>query len=161
MELLSSNSDKALVFSQWVTYLNLIELSLKDAGIQFVRLDGRMLRSQRERAINDFNNNPNIKVFLISLKCGSMGLNLVVANRCFLMDPWWNPSIEDQAIDRIYRISQTRPVSVFRLVIENSIEDRVIELQDKKCELISRAFGSNKPKRLESEIIKDLQNLLL
>src|ERR1043165_7652655 len=120
-----------------------------------------MLRSQRERVINDFNNNPNIKVFLISLKCGSMGLNLVVANRCFLMDPWWNPSIEDQAIDRIYRIGQTRPVSIFRLVIENSIEDRVIELQDKKCELISRAFGSNKPKRLESEIIKDLQNLLL
>ena len=99
LELLKSNSDKALVFSQWVTYLDLIELSLKDADIQFVRLDGRMLRYQREKAINDFNNNPKIKVFLISLKCGSMGLNLTIANQCFLMDPWWNPGIENQAID--------------------------------------------------------------
>jgi len=88
-----------------------------------------------------------------------MGLNLTMANQCFLMDPWWNPGIENQAIDRIYRIGQTRSVSVFRLVIENSIEDRVVKLQDKKCELISRAFGS-KSKRLESEVIEDLQNLL-
>ncbi|UZO17374.1 uncharacterized protein OCT59_008730 [Rhizophagus irregularis] len=67
-----------------------------------------MLRNQQEEAVNNFNNDPKIKVLLISLKCGSLGLNLTTANQCFLIDPWWNPSIEDQAIDQIYRIGQIR-----------------------------------------------------
>jgi SWI/SNF-related matrix-associated actin-dependent regulator of chromatin subfamily A3 len=76
-----------------------------------------MLRNQREETVNNFNNDPEIKVLLISLKCGSLGLNLTVANQCFLIDPWWNPSIEDQAIDQIYRIGQTRPVSVLDFLL--------------------------------------------
>ncbi|CAB4431103.1 unnamed protein product [Rhizophagus irregularis] len=109
VEFLNQNNDddKSVVFSQWTSFLDLIEIAFKDANVKFVRFDGKMFRNQREEAVNNFNNDPEIKVLLISLKCGSLGLNLTAANQCFLMDPWWNPSIEDQAIDRIYRIGQT------------------------------------------------------
>jgi SWI/SNF-related matrix-associated actin-dependent regulator of chromatin subfamily A3 len=118
-----------------------------------------MSRNQREETVNNFNNDPEIKVLLISLKYGSLGLNLTVANQCFLMDPWWNPSIEDQAIDRIYRIGQTRPVSVFRFFIENIVEDRVFELQKKKRSLIFQAFDeqrSNKNLKIVNEALQIL-----
>ncbi|PKC65170.1 hypothetical protein RhiirA1_420754 [Rhizophagus irregularis] len=154
---------KSVVFSQWTSFLNLIEIALKESDIKFVRLDGKMLRNQREKAISDFTYEPEIKVFLISLKCGSLGLNLTAANQCFLMDPWWNPSIEDQAIDRIYRLGQTRPVSIFRFVIENSVEDRVIELQEKKRALISQAFGEQRRKdaaQVREARLEELQTLL-
>ncbi|POG57291.1 chromatin remodeling complex subunit, partial [Rhizophagus irregularis DAOM 181602=DAOM 197198] len=142
VEFLNQNNDddKSVVFSQWTSFLDLIEIAFKDANVKFIRFDGKMLCNQREEAVNNFNNDPKIKVLLISLKCGSLGLNLTAANQCFLMDPWWNPSIEDQAIDRIYRIGQTRPVSVFRFFIENTIEDRVFKLQKKKRDLILQAF---------------------
>jgi SWI/SNF-related matrix-associated actin-dependent regulator of chromatin subfamily A3 len=102
-----NNVNKSVVFSQWTSFLDLVALAFKEANIQFVRFDGNMLRNQRDKAINDFSNDPKIKVFLASLKCGSLGLNLTAANQCFLMDPWWNPSIEEQAVDRIYRIGQS------------------------------------------------------
>ncbi|CAB4492028.1 unnamed protein product [Rhizophagus irregularis] len=111
-----------------------------------------MLHNQRKEAVNNFNNDPKIKVLLISLKCGSLRLNLTAANQCFLMDPWWNPSIEDQAIDRIYRIGQTRPVSVFRFLIENTIEDHVFKLQKKKCDFILQAFESNERPNIDEAL---------
>ncbi|CAB4417091.1 unnamed protein product [Rhizophagus irregularis] len=166
VEFLNQNNDddKSVVFSQWTSFLDLIEIAFKDANVKFVRFDGKMFRNQREEAVNNFNNDPEIKVLLISLKCGSLGLNLTAANQCFLMDPWWNPSIEDQAIDRIYRIGQTRPVSVFRIFIENTIEDRVFELQKKKRDLIFQAFKeqqSNESSNIdEAQLKKDLQVLL-
>ncbi|EXX65570.1 Mot1p [Rhizophagus irregularis DAOM 197198w] len=166
VEFLNQNNDddKSVVFSQWTSFLDLIEIAFKDANVKFVRFDGKMFRNQREEAVNNFNNDPEIKVLLISLKCGSLGLNLTAANQCFLMDPWWNPSIEDQAIDRIYRIGQTRPVSVFRIFIENTIEDRVFELQKKKRDLIFQAFEeqqSNESSNIdEAQLKKDLQVLL-
>ncbi|CAG8588404.1 11258_t:CDS:10, partial [Gigaspora rosea] len=146
-------TSKSVVFSQWTSFLNLVEPALHHANIKFVRLDGKMPRPKREDAMRMFQNDPEIKVFLISLKCGSLGLNLTAADQCFIMDPWWNPSIEDQAVDRIYRLGQTRPVSIFRFVIENTIEDRVIELQEKKRSMVSQAFGErirkDASKRLE------------
>ncbi|CAB5216603.1 unnamed protein product [Rhizophagus irregularis] len=154
VEFLNQNNDddKSVVFSQWTSFLDLIEIAFKDANVKFVRFDGKMLRNQREEAVNNFNNDPKIKVLLISLKCGSLGLNLTAANQCFLMDPWWNPSIEDQAIDRIYRIGQTRPVSVFRFFIENTIEDRVFKLQKKKRDLILQAFESNERPNIDEAL---------
>ncbi|CAB4386286.1 unnamed protein product [Rhizophagus irregularis] len=148
----NNNDDKSVVFSQWTSFLDLIEIAFKDANVKFVRFDGKMLHNQREEAVNNFNNDPKIKVLLISLKCGSLGLNLTAANQCFLMDPWWNPSIEDQAIDRIYRIGQTRPVSVFRFFIENTIEDRVFKLQKKKRDLILQAFESNERPNIDEAL---------
>ncbi|PKC56437.1 hypothetical protein RhiirA1_402145 [Rhizophagus irregularis] len=158
--------------NNYVTFLEMLlrlrqicnHTQLLYANVKFVRFDGKMFRNQREEAVNNFNNDPEIKVLLISLKCGSLGLNLTAANQCFLMDPWWNPSIEDQAIDRIYRIGQTRPVSVFRIFIENTIEDRVFELQKKKRDLIFQAFEeqqSNESSNIdEAQLKKDLQVLL-
>ncbi|CAG8521499.1 4910_t:CDS:10 [Dentiscutata erythropus] len=156
-------ASKSVVFSQWTSFLNLVEPALHHAKIKFVRLDGKMPRPKREDAMRMFQNDPEVKVFLISLKCGSLGLNLTAADQCFIMDPWWNPSIEDQAVDRIYRLGQTRPVSIFRFVIENTIEDRVIELQEKKRSMVSQAFGEkirkDASKRLEARL-EDLRALL-
>ena len=159
LKFLNQNNDKSVVFSQWTSFLDLIEIAFKDANVKFVRFDGKMSRNQREETVNNFNNDPEIKVLLISLKCGSLGLNLTVANQCFLMDPWWNPSIEDQAIDRIYRIGQTRPVSVFRFFIENTIEDRVFELQKKKRGLIFQAFDEQRSENLN--IVDEALQILL
>ncbi|CAB5347149.1 unnamed protein product [Rhizophagus irregularis] len=90
VEFLNQNNDddKSVVFSQWTSFLDLIEIAFKDANVKFVQFDGKMLRNQREEAVNNFNNDPKIKVLLISLKCGSLGLNLTAANQCFLMDLW-------------------------------------------------------------------------
>ena len=137
----------------------MIEIAFKDANVKFVRFDGKMSRNQREETVNNFNNDPEIKVLLISLKCGSLGLNLTVANQCFLMDPWWNPNIEDQAIDQIYRIDQTQPVSVFRFFIENTIKDRVFELQKKKRGLIFQAFDEQRSENLN--IVDEALQILL
>jgi SNF2 family DNA or RNA helicase len=83
-----------------------------------------------------------VKIFLISMKAGGLGLNLVSASRVFLLDPWWNPSAEEQAIDRVHRLGQTRPVFVTRFVIEGSIEERILELQEKKRKLVQGALGA-------------------
>eukprot|EP00727_Mastigamoeba_balamuthi_P004946 m51a1_g1445 hypothetical protein (1912) ;mRNA; r:130017-137422 len=117
---------KSIIFSQWTSMLNLIELSLAKAGRRFVRLDGSMTQGQREKSIRAFKADPKIKIFLISMKAGGLGLNLTAACRVFLMDPWWNPAAEVQAIDRVHRLGQKYPVVVTRFVIENSIEERIV-----------------------------------
>ena len=86
--------------------------------------------------------NPKVTVFLISLKAGGVALNLTEASHCFIMDPWWNPAVENQAVDRIHRLGQKRPIRVTRLVIENSIESRIVQLQDKKMLLFQSRFLS-------------------
>lgn len=85
--------------------------------------------------------NPKVTVFLISLKAGGVALNLTEASHCFIMDPWWNPAVENQAVDRIHRLGQKRPIRVTRLVIENSIESRIVQLQDKKMLLFQSTFS--------------------
>jgi SNF2 family DNA or RNA helicase len=133
---------KSIVFSQWTSMLDLVEIPLRRSGLRFVRLDGSMTQAQREHAIRSFNSDPTVKIFLISMKAGGLGLNLVAASRVFLLDPWWNPSAEEQAIDRVHRLGQTRPVFVTRFVIEGSIEERILELQDKKRMLVQGALGA-------------------
>ncbi|KAL7750815.1 hypothetical protein RI367_003772 [Sorochytrium milnesiophthora] len=131
---------KSVLFSQWTSMLNLVEISLQKHGFKFVRLDGKMTRKSREESIARFHNDPACTIFLISLTSGSTGLNLAVATNCFLLDPWWNPQIERQAIDRIYRIGQTRPVAVIRFAVEGTVEERVLELQDRKRKMAAAAF---------------------
>ncbi|RGB23837.1 P-loop containing nucleoside triphosphate hydrolase protein, partial [Rhizophagus diaphanus] len=91
-------------FNQWTFFLDLIEIAFKNANVKFVRFDGKMVHNQLKEAVNNFNNNLKRKILLISLRYKSLGLNFTAANQCFLMDPWWNLSIENQAIDRIYKI---------------------------------------------------------
>jgi DNA repair protein RAD5 len=126
---------KSIVFSQWTSMLNLVEIPLKAAGIRYVRLDGSMSQAHRENSIRSFRSDPNTKVFLVSMKAGGLGLNLTSASHVFLLDPWWNPATEDQAIDRVHRLGQTRPVVVTRFIIKDTIEERIMELQQKKKNL--------------------------
>ncbi|KAJ3326423.1 hypothetical protein HDU93_002452, partial [Gonapodya sp. JEL0774] len=135
-------SIKTIIFSQWSSMLDLMEPAMRKNGIQFTRFDGSMNRKKREASIKTFTSDPACNVFLSTLKSGGLGLNLTAASQVFLVDPWWNPSIEDQAVDRCYRLGQSRPVSVFRFVVSGTVEDRVIEIQKRKRALVKQAFGN-------------------
>ena len=130
---------KALVFSQWTSMLDLIEPALKEAGIGFIRLDGGT--SNRGAVAASFQDPNGPPVMLISLKAGATGLNLTAADHVFLVDPWWNPSVEAQAADRAHRIGQQRPVMVYRLVSRGTVEEKILTLQEKKRALFESALG--------------------
>jgi superfamily II DNA or RNA helicase len=134
---LAAEGHRALVFSQFTSYLALVRRRLEAAGIEYSYLDG----SSRNRAalVADFKSGA-APVFLISLKAGGFGLNLTEADYCFVLDPWWNPAAEAQAVDRTHRIGQTRTVMVYRLVATGTIEEKVVELQERKRELFARVI---------------------
>jgi hypothetical protein len=125
-----SEGHKALVFSQWTSLLDFVERELNARQIKFTRLDGST--SDRGAVVNEFQNDPRVPVMLLSLKAGGTGLNLTAADHVFLLDPWWNPAAEDQAADRAHRIGQDRPVLVHRLIAEDTVEERILGLQEKK-----------------------------
>jgi len=130
---------KMLVFSQWTSLLDLVEPHLEAANFAFTRIDG----STRNRAavVDDFQRVDGPPILLASLKAGGVGLNLTAADHVFILDPWWNPFVEDQAADRAHRIGQTRPVSIYRLVAADTVEERVLALQEKKREVANAALG--------------------
>ncbi|XP_027363247.1 helicase-like transcription factor CHR28 isoform X2 [Abrus precatorius] len=134
---------KAIVFSQWTSMLDLVETSLRQSDIQYRRLDGRMTLVARDKAVKDFNTDPEITVMLMSLKAGNLGLNMVAACHVVLLDLWWNPTTEDQAVDRAHRIGQTRPVTVTRITIKDTVEDRILALQEEKRKMVASAFGED------------------
>ena len=135
----SDDGHKALVFSHWTSMLDLIEPALRGAGLAFDRLDG----STRDRAsvVERFQSAAGPPVLLVSLKAGGTGLNLTAADHVFLVDPWWNPAVEAQAADRAHRIGQERPVMVYRLVAQGTIEEKILGLQDRKRALFEAALG--------------------
>ncbi|OEL30921.1 Helicase-like transcription factor CHR28 [Dichanthelium oligosanthes] len=135
---------KAIVFSQWTGMLDLLELQLNTNLIQYRRLDGTMSLNSRDKAVKDFNTDPEVRVMIMSLKAGNLGLNMVAACHVILLDLWWNPYAEDQAVDRAHRIGQTRPVTVSRLTIKDTVEDRILALQEEKRAMVSSAFGEDK-----------------
>jgi SNF2 family DNA or RNA helicase len=139
LEEAAADGHKALVFSQWTSLLDLVEPHLVRAGIRFTRLDG----STRDRAgvVNEFQSEGGPEVLLISLKAGGTGLNLTAADHVFLMDPWWNPAVEDQAADRAHRIGQDKSVMVYRLVAKDTVEEGILGLQEKKRALADAALG--------------------
>jgi superfamily II DNA or RNA helicase len=132
-----SEGHKALVFSQWTSLLDLVEPLLKERGVRFTRLDGSTV--DRGAVVKSFQDDPSVSVMLLSLKAGGTGLNLTAADHVFLLDPWWNPAAEDQAADRAHRIGQDRPVLVHRLIANDSVEERILALQEKKRALASVA----------------------
>lgn len=129
---LQTTSCKVLVFSQFTSYLKLIRKELDKAEISYLYLDGQT--EDRQSLVNEFQNNPEPKIFLMGLKAGGLGLNLTSANYCYILDPWWNPATENQAIDRIYRIGQTKDVYVYRLLAQGTIEEKIQELHKLKSE---------------------------
>ena len=156
--------DKAVVFSQWTLVLDLLGICLDQEDIEYERIDGSMSAKQRVNAMDNFKNmssNNKIKVILISLKAGCEGIDLSAANYVYLLDPWWNPSTEDQAIDRVYRLGQTRTVIVNHFVIKNSVEEKILQIQDRKRELISSTLQSNldMKRNRRSELLQNVKEL--
>ncbi|KAG6404812.1 hypothetical protein SASPL_132388 [Salvia splendens] len=129
-------SAKAIVFSQFLPFLDLIHYALQNSGVNCAHLDGSMAMEARDTAIQKFTEDPSCRVILMSLKAGGVALNLTAASHVFMMDPCWNPSIERQAQDRIHRIGQYKPIRIVKFIIENTIEERVLKLQEQKESLI-------------------------
>src|SRR5690606_25314180 len=138
---LTAEGHKALVFSQWTSLLDLLEPELRQADVGFARLDG----STRDRAgvVERFQSDQGPPVLITSLKAGGSGLNLTAADHVFLLDPWWNPAAEDQAADRAHRIGQSRPVMVYRLIARHTVEERILELQQRKRALAEAALDGS------------------
>jgi SNF2 family DNA or RNA helicase len=136
---LAESGHKSLVFSQFTTLLAIVRKQLDEKGIAYEYLDGKT----RDRAarVERFQNNPDCKLFLVSLKAGGVGLNLTAAEYVFLLDPWWNPAVESQAIDRSHRIGQTKPVFAYRLIARDTVEEKVLALQKSKRELADAILG--------------------
>ncbi|MDR0792050.1 MAG: DEAD/DEAH box helicase [Chitinophagaceae bacterium] len=123
---------KALIFSQFLGMLALIKDKLKELGIEYEYFDGSTSALDREKAIQGFQNNENCRVFLISLKAGGVGLNLTAADYVYIVDPWWNPAVEQQAIDRTHRIGQNKNIFAYRMICKDTVEDKIIQLQERK-----------------------------
>jgi len=155
-------NDKSIVFSQWTKVFDLLDGPLKKANINYVRLDGQMSRIKRNESIQKFKDDPNISVMLISLKAGGLGLTLTVASRVYLFEPHFNPAAENQAIDRVHRLGQNKPVFVYHYIMENTIEENIVNLQKKKRTLFSLTFNRNKKltkEEIENRRLADLKYL--
>lgn len=139
---------KALVFSQFTSMLALVRRRLDELNVTYEYLDGQTV--DRKRRVDRFQHDPACPLFLISLKAGGLGLNLTAAQYVFILDPWWNPAVEAQAIDRAHRIGQTRAVTAYRLVCSDTVEQRIIELQDRKRQLADAIVGG------QENILRDL-----
>ncbi|MCW3106811.1 MAG: box helicase [Segetibacter sp.] len=133
---------KALVFSQFTGMLDLLEVSFKKHHIPFCRLDGSTPTDQRQQLVNSFQQDESVeKVFLLSLKAGNAGLNLTAADYVFLFDPWWNTAVQQQAIDRTHRIGQTKNVFAYKMICKNTIEEKIMQLQNRKKKLAEELIG--------------------
>jgi non-specific serine/threonine protein kinase len=148
LETLRAEEHKALVFSQFVQMLTLIRAELDAAGIPYVYLDGKTV--DRKSVVDRFQSDPAIPFFLISLKAGGVGLNLTAADYVIHVDPWWNPAVETQAADRTHRIGQKKPVFVYKLITRDTVEEKILRLQEQKKVLVDQLITT------ESSIFKDL-----
>lgn len=137
---------KFIVFSQFTSMLDLVEPFLRKEGIKYVRYDGGMKNDAREASLHSLRNNNSTRVLLCSLRCGALGLNLTAASRVVILEPFWNPFVEEQAIDRVHRLTQTVDVIVYKLTVENTVEERILELQEKKRLLAAAAIESGAKK---------------
>ncbi|KAI9119451.1 hypothetical protein K1719_009327 [Acacia pycnantha] len=149
-------AEKSIVFSQWTAFLDLLEIALKKKGIGYFRFDGKLQQKNRERVLKEFNESRGERVLLMSLKAGGVGLNLTAASNVFMMDPWWNPAVEEQAIMRIHRIGQKRTVQVRRFIVEDTVEEKLQQVQAKKQKMISGALTEDE---VRSGRIEDLKML--
>jgi SNF2 family DNA or RNA helicase len=140
-----TGNHKILVFSQFVKMLQIVKTRLEEEHIQYEYLDGKT--NNRQDRVDNFQNNSNVRVFLISLKAGGTGLNLTEADYVFIIDPWWNPAVENQAIDRCYRIGQTKKVMAYRMICKDTIEEKIVSLQQKKKKVASSIISIDDEKK--------------
>ncbi|KAL2009709.1 hypothetical protein VTN00DRAFT_5516 [Thermoascus crustaceus] len=143
-----NTGEKTIIFSQFTSLLDLLEVPIMRKGWGYKRYDGSMKPADRNHAVLEFTDKPNCKIMLVSLKAGNSGLNLVAASQVIIFDPFWNPYIEEQAIDRAHRIGQLREVHIHRILVEKTVEDRILDLQEKKRELIEGALDEKARKNV-------------
>jgi non-specific serine/threonine protein kinase len=137
------SNHKVLIFSQFLGMLGLIREKLQHMKVQFEYFDGSTSTSERERAIQNFQNNEECRVFLISLKAGGVGLNLTAADYVYIVDPWWNPAVEQQAIDRTHRIGQTKNIFAYRMICKDTVEEKILQLQERKKSLVKEIIADD------------------
>lgn len=150
---------KVVIFSQWTSFLDIIQRQLDKNGFTYARIDGSMSATARDGAMRALENDPKTTILLASLAVCSVGLNLVAADTVILADSWWAPAIEDQAVDRVHRLGQTRPTTVWRLVVEETIEERVLDIQVEKRKLVGKAFQEKSRKRTEASAVARLADI--
>ncbi len=153
-----TGNHKIIVFSQFVKMLQLIKVRLEEENICFEYLDGKSSSKARKSSVQTFQEDENCRVFLISLKAGGTGLNLTAADYVFLVDPWWNPAVENQAIDRCYRIGQNKRVFAYRMICKDTVEEKIMEHQRRKQAVANEVVQAeeNFMKKLTFEDIKGL-----
>ncbi|MFT2091744.1 DEAD/DEAH box helicase [Paraglaciecola sp. 2405UD69-4] len=157
LEELKLNNHKALIFSQFVGHLQIIKEHVESKGFSYQYLDGSTPIKERPKRVNAFQSG-NSDLFLISLKAGGSGLNLTAADYVIHMDPWWNPAVEEQASDRAYRMGQKRPVTIYRLIMQNTIEEKIVALHQHKRDLADKLLSGNQEASKLS--VDDMLNLL-
>ena len=155
---------KTVIFSQWTSFLNIVQarLSALYPGTHIARIDGSLSPRQRDAALEALNVDPNCTIMLASLAVCSVGLNLVAANQVIMADSWWAPAIEDQAVDRVHRLGQKRDCTIWRLVVEGSVEESVLQIQGEKRELMGLAFSERSKERAKASESRmhDIERLL-
>ena len=153
---------KLILFSQWTSFLDIVQKQLDEHGYHYTRIDGKMPAARRDEALQALESDPECTIMLASLGVCAVGLNLVAANQVVLMDSWWAPAIEDQAVDRVHRLGQKKKTTVWRLVMEGSIEERTLEIQAEKRKLMMTAFQEKSNKRTGGRTarLNDIEKLL-
>ncbi|XXG99387.1 G protein-coupled receptor gpr1 [Hypoxylon texense] len=151
--------EKTLIFSLWTSFLDLLEIPIHDEGFQYTRYDGTMLPNARDAAVKAFMDNPDMQIMMISLTAGNTGLNLMKATQVIILEPFWNPFVEEQAIDRAHRIGQKNKVTVHRLLVENTVEDRIRALQESKRQLVNTALSEEGAQGVSRLSINELKGL--
>ena len=155
----ASAATKSVIFSQFTSFLDILEPALDGASIPYLRFDGSMAQKARAAVLTEFANRTKGCVLLLSLKAGGVGLNLTCANNVFMMDPWWSWAVESQAIDRVHRMGQTQEVKIVRFVVDQSIEEKMLRVQDRK-KFIASSLGMMNEDQKKLQRIEDIKELL-
>lgn len=152
-------NEKILIFSVFTSFLDLLEIPIQDQGCGYRRYDGAMSTSAREAAVDDFKVKPDVKIMLVSMMAGNAGLNLQEASHVIILDPFWNPSVEDQAVGRAHRLGQKKPVVVHKILIEGTVEDRIVDLQEGKRNLVGEVLNNEAARSMGRLSVNELASL--
>ncbi|PKS08894.1 hypothetical protein jhhlp_003507 [Lomentospora prolificans] len=158
---LGKEGSKIIIFSQWTSFLDVVEAHLRKTGIPSTRIDGTMATDERDNAVKLLKGDKAVRVLLASLRVAGVGIDLTAANTVIMADTWWAPAVEEQAIDRVHRLGQKRPVHVFRLAMKNTIEEKILMIQDEKRKLAGTALQEGFKQLMSADDLKRMVEILL
>lgn len=150
--IMNNSDDKVVIFSHFLGFIELLKFEFSNEGIGVLVFDGSLTKNRRAEIISQFTNSAENRILIVSIKTGGVGLNLTVANHVFLMEPWWNPAFEHQAIDRVYRIGQKKEVQIVRFICTDTVETRIHFIQEEKMELASNTLTAGSIEKREENI---------